>query len=209
MHFSAGPSRLKQQAPALLGAAVLLATCAGLAWQSSEWMRLLRAPAPTAQADAATIQERPALERLEPLFGPAARRQGDAPVTNLDLTLNGSFVNADPAKSSAILQRGGEPAKRFVVGGRIDDSTRLHAVYRDRIELERNGRIERLGFPATRNSTSADRTGYTPPPPPVTFDDLQEGDEDLLQQRMEELRQQMEAASMMDAMPPIDTPEDD
>lgn len=208
MQLFAGPHRLKQQAPTLLGAALLLATCAGLAWQSAEWMRLLRTPAQATQVDAATIQEGPVLERLEPLFGPAQRSQGNAPVTNLDLTLNGSFVNADPAKSSAILQRGGESAKRFVVGGKIDDSTRLHAVYRDRIELERNGRIERLGFPVTSKSSSADRTGYTPPPPPVTLDDLQEGDEDLLQQRMEELRQQMEA-SMLDAPYPTDTPEDD
>lgn len=208
MQLSAGSHRLKQQAPTLLGAALLLATCAALAWQSSEWMRLLRAPAQVAATDATATQERPVLERLEPLFGPAPRSQGSTPVTNLDLTLTGSFVNADPAKSSVILKRGSEPPKRFVVGGRIDDSTRLHAVYRDRVELERNGRIERLGFPVSSTSSSADRTGYTPPPPPVTLDDLQEGDEDLLQQRMEELRQQMEA-SMLEAMPPIDTPEDD
>jgi general secretion pathway protein C len=171
-------------------------------------MRLLRAPIPTTPTDQAVAQQGPAIERLEPLFGQAQRSQDSAPATSLDLTLHGSFVNADPSRSSAILQRGGESAKRFVVGGKIDDSTRLHAVYRDRIELERNGRIERLSFPVTSKSNSADRTGYSPPPPPVTLDDLQEGDEDLLQQRMEELRQQMEA-SMLEASPPIDTPEDD
>lgn len=208
MQLFAGPHRLKQQAPTLLGAALLLATCAGLAWQSAEWMRLLRAPIPTTPTDQAVAQQGPAIERLEPLFGPTQRSQDSAPATSLDLTLHGSFVNADPSRSSAILQRGGESAKRFVVGGKIDDSTRLHAVYRDRIELERNGRIERLSFPVTSKSNSADRTGYSPPPPPVTLDDLQEGDEDLLQQRMEELRQQMEA-SMLEASPPIDTPEDD
>lgn len=192
----------------LLAVVLLLVTCAGLAWQSSEWIRLLQSPVQADAVDSAATREEPVLERLEPLFGATVRNQGSAPVTSLDLTLHGSFVAADPAKSSVILQRGSEPSKRFLVGGRIDDATRVHAVYRDRIELERNGRIEQLTFPSTRHSSTADRTGGSPPADPVTLDDLQAGDEDLLQQRMEELRQQMEAA-MMEAAPPIDTPEDD
>ena len=198
MPFFVAPSGLRQQVPRALAAALLLATCAALAWQSANWMRLLRSePAATTENNPQRPSERPSLERLLPLFGAGAgQSRGQAPLTSMDLRLNGSFMHADPARSSALLQRTGEPARRYRVGEHIDDATRLHAVQRDHIELERNGRIERLAFPRAQQL------------PGAAASSPEEPDEQAIQQQMDALREQMEA-TMLEAVIPVDTPEDD
>lgn len=198
------PSRLGERAPWLLAVLLLLVACAWLAWQSAQLIRLLRSPVEVGEVAGSAPEPGADLERLEPLFGPSPRGQGSTPQTNLNLTLLASFVAADPARSTVILQRSGEPARRFSVDERIDDNTRIHAVYRDRIEIERNGRIEQLSFPATRIGP-ADRAV---PDESDGIDGLPREDEDMLRQRMEELRQQMEQA-MLEAGNPTDSPEDE
>ncbi|UVE19077.1 hypothetical protein NVV93_06775 [Pseudomonas sp. LS44] len=173
-----------------------------LAWQTAGWIRLLRAPVQVSSNTPQTALTPPALERLAPLFGPSPTSDTTAPPsTNLRLTLLGSFVNADPKRSSAIIQRDGSKPQRYNVGIEVDQGVRLHAVYRDRVELERNGRLETLPFP-TRTSNGNNPSVAVPAlaPRENSADQLSElQDEDLqqLRERMNALRQQMEAAGTL------------
>lgn len=179
----------------LLGVALLLAVGAGLIWQTLAWRTLLHSEPVTEVSNAETGNEQLALERLEPLFGPSSGgHAGDAPATNLNLVLHGSFVNVDPAKSSAIIQRSGEKPSRFLSGAKLNDNTRLHRIYPDRVELEHNGALESLTFPS--RTSGAGSRGTSEMVDPAQFNGAEARDDELLQRQMEALREQMEAATM-------------
>lgn len=203
-----GPRWLQQHAPVLLGAALLLVVGAGLVWQTLAWRALLHSEPVTAVGSADAPSEQLVLERLEPLFGPSnGGRAGDAPATRLNLVLHGSFVHVDPAKSSAIIQRSGEKPSRFINGAKLNDNTRLHAVYPNRVELEHNGSLESLTFPSRSAGGSGRQSSEAADP--AEFNGTQESDDELLQRQMEALREQMEAAEMMDAPTEEQPPESD
>jgi len=189
--------RLQRHAPILLGAVLVLIMIASLAWQTAGWLRLMRTPPPAPVASASTSLATPALERLEPLFGPVGvDSSAPPPATNLRLTLLGSFVHDDPKRSSAIIQREGSKPQRYAVGAELDNGVRLHAVYRDRVELERQGRLETLPFPSKRAmgySSSGQDEAYDENTI-EQFSELHDEDAALLRERMDALRQQMEAA---------------
>ena len=97
-----------------------------------------------------------------------------------DLTLHGSFVHEAIEKSSALIAKAGAPASRYRLHSQIDDHTWLRQVARDHVLIERNGRTEYLHFPAAVRSTEhEDQHAATA----------------LREQMMEQLREQMEAAS--------------
>jgi general secretion pathway protein C len=198
-----GPRWLQQHAPLLLGAALLLAVASGLVWQTLAWRALLHSEPVSAVESASAPDQQLALERLEPLFGPSSGRAGGAPATRLNLVLLGSFVHVDPGKSSAIIQRSGEKPSRFVNGTRLDDNTRLHAVFPDRVELEHNGKIESLTFPTRATAGNAAQVVD-----PSEFNGVQESVDELLQRQMEALREQMEAAERNATPEEINPPED-
>ncbi|HLD67221.1 MAG TPA: type II secretion system protein N, partial [Pseudomonas sp.] len=162
----------------------------------------------------AAVQAMPAPEQLATLFGPSRpTTASDAapPATDLRLTLVGSFVHADPQRSSAIVQREGGKPQRYASGSELERGIRLHGVYRDRIELERNGRLETLLFP-TRSQAQAGRS-YSPPSESASaldqldnLDNLEEENAALLRERMDALRQQMEAGNPMPGAEPTDEP---
>lgn len=211
MLLTVAPRRLQQHAPTLVGILLILAMSVSLAWQTVDWMRLLRAPAPTVSVAPQAVQAMPAPEQLAALFGPArptAASDAAPPATDLRLTLVGSFVHADPQRSSAIVQREGGKPQRYAVGSELQPGIRLHGVYRDRIELERNGRLETLPFPS-RSQAQAGR-GYSPPSEPSAdldqLHNLEEENAALLRERMEALRQQMEAGNPMPGAEPTDQP---
>ncbi|MES2817690.1 MAG: type II secretion system protein N [Pseudomonadota bacterium] len=196
--LSAPPRRLQRHAPLLLGVLLIVAMSVSLAWQTLGWIRLVRTPPASVGAPPPSdVRQAAAPTQLAALFGPAAVGQGNGPppATDLRLTLHGSFVNADPQRSSAIVQREGSKPQRFVIGSELADGIRLHAVYRDRIELERQGRLETLPFPTSRQSQSS---AYVEAPqydePMDQLGNLEEENAALLRERMEALRQQMEAA---------------
>ncbi|WP_263144231.1 type II secretion system protein N [Pseudomonas sp. RIT-PI-AD] len=215
---SSAPSWPLRHLPLLIGIVLMIAMSVSLAWQTLAWLRQLREPAGNAASAAAAPASPPSLDNMQRLFGtPGSTADGPPPATNLRLTLHGSFVHNDPARSSAIIQREGSKPQRFGLGQELDAGVKLHAVYRDRVELERNGRLESLPFPSSRASSSdsgaEDGGGYGAPPtddaiqPPVDNNDplsgLQEENAEMLRQRMEALRQQMEAAGNL---PPPETP---
>lgn len=206
MPFSAARRWLQLQAPALAGVGLVLAMGMGLAWQTADWLRVLRAPAQGGTPDS-TQQPAPAASgQLAQLFGAGARDESaPVPATHLRLTLLGSFVHADPERSSAIVRPEGGEARRYRVGDELPNGIRLHAVYPDRVELQRNGRRESLSFPRSQSDNQA----MTYPSGATTTDTLNQLDEleadnlAQLRERMDALRQQMDAsgASPADAEP--------
>lgn len=87
------------------------------------------------------------------LFGeedPAERAAGDpadAPETNLSLVLAGTIAASDPKMGFGIIGESAAAAKLFSVGDSLPGGARLHAVYGDRVILERAGQLEALLLP--------------------------------------------------------------
>ena len=102
------------------------------------------------------------------LFGvPSAESepQGDiesAPQTQMNLVLAGTLAAEDPRQGIAILGESATSAKVYTVGQTIRSGTKLHAVYPDRVILDRNGRLEALMLP--RQSLSGGAGSNAPPP---------------------------------------------
>ncbi|MEN0106996.1 MAG: type II secretion system protein N, partial [Pseudomonas sp.] len=141
-------------------------------------------------------------------FRPARVAQDSAPpATNLSLTLRGSFVHNDASRSSAIIQRASNKPQRFTIGSEIDQGIRLHAVYRDRVEIERNGSLETLMFKKAKGANGSSQPSYNSAVDQLST--LQQQDEEQIRERMEALRQQMEAAGGQNgsAEEPVNEPE--
>jgi len=87
------------------------------------------------------------------LFGkadPAEQAAGDpadAPETNLSLVLAGTIAASDPKMGFGIIGESATAAKLFSVGDSVPGGARLHAVYGDRVILERAGQLEALLLP--------------------------------------------------------------
>lgn len=195
---------------ALCMLAVLLITLS-LTRQSVDLLRLLHdtSPATTAQPQTETRQA-VSLQQLQNLFGtPAQSSNAPPPKTNLQLSLLGSFVNPDAKRSSAIIQVMGSPPKRLLIGEAINSSTRLRAVYKDHVLLERNGHEESLYFPQVRTTnrtiTSQQQPDEAFTPTEEQLQMLQDEDVKALQQHMQDLQQQMEGDGSEPSSPP--TPE--
>ena len=199
MPFSGASSRwLQRYAPALLAVALIIAMSISLAWQAAGWLRLQRSPV----AVAASPVSHESI-RSDPTPPPA---------TNLDLVLKGSFVQSDPKLSSAIIQRQGDKPHRYAVGGEISDGVKLHAVYRDRVELQRGGRLESLPFPHRSGGLLASADDITSENDSIEqLQSLQDENAAALRERLDALRQQMEATPIAepaeeDSSEPTTTP---
>lgn len=91
------------------------------------------------------------------LFGASAAPLGsaNAPLTTMPLILAGVIADKDPGKGEAIIGENAAAAKLYSVNAVIPGGARLHAVYRDRVLLERNGALETLALPRTPLSGAA------------------------------------------------------
>ena len=204
MPLSAIPSRLRQHAPALLAIALILAMSVSLAWQTAHWLRLLREPVTVTSSEGSRPHGRALDPQLGQLFG-ASQAGGDAPApaTSLRLTLLGSFVHADPARSSAIIRSEGSSARRYLIDEEISSGVRLHAVAADHVQLLRNGRRESLSFPQTNSADS----GLAASSQADNLEQLRALEDDnmtQLRERMEALREQMQVSG---ALPNDNEPE--
>jgi general secretion pathway protein C len=93
------------------------------------------------------------------LFGEArSAATDDAPQTSAPLVLAGVLAVPDPMKGMAIIGPNAGTAKLYAVGAAVPGGVRLHAVYNDRVLLDRNGVLESLLLPKKRSSIA---------PPPV------------------------------------------
>jgi len=85
------------------------------------------------------------------LFGqappPAPVDDANAPPSSMPLVLTGTIAAADPRNGLAIIGTTATNAKIYPVGMRVPGNATVHAVYTDRVLLERNGTIEALMLP--------------------------------------------------------------
>jgi general secretion pathway protein C len=90
------------------------------------------------------------------LFGAGAVAAGsDAPATSMPLILAGVIADPDPGKGVAIIGENAAAGKLYAVGAAIPGGVHLHAVYSDRVLLERNGGLETLMLPRSMAGRAA------------------------------------------------------
>jgi general secretion pathway protein C len=86
------------------------------------------------------------------LFGtppaPPPVTDANAPPTNMQLVLTGIMATTDPKNGLAIIGTTATNAKVYPVGERVPGNAQVHAIYPDRVLLERNGTIEALLLPS-------------------------------------------------------------
>lgn len=204
MPFLASQRWLQRHATTLVGLALVTAMSVSLAWQSADWLRLLRTPAKTTETSAHSTQTAAQPTEIGQLFGASSvANDSPAPNTTLRLTLLGSFVHADPQRSSAIIRSEGSSAQRYTINSEISSGVRLHAVAADRVELLRNGRRESLSFPISNSATSSlqSSTSEIAADPLEQLSELESDDLVQLRERMDALRQQMQASGSVPDSP--------
>lgn len=142
--------------PQVLSVALVIA----IAWQLVQltWLLLDRgqpaAAAPPLTVSSTAGRNGPDIQSIVDahLFGvaqgPAQLDPSAAPETQMNLVLSAVFASNDPAKGWAIIGESGAAAKVFTVGEVVRQGTTLHAVYPDRVILDRGGQLEALALPA-------------------------------------------------------------
>jgi general secretion pathway protein C len=79
----------------------------------------------------------------------------DLPDTRLtNLTLKGTLAATDPKDSIAIIADSGNKQLIYFVGDPVTSGAKLHAVYRDRVVLNENGRLTNLELPTEFTASS-------------------------------------------------------
>lgn len=201
-----GPLRnYRQHAPLALSALLVCLFGIYLAKQIETMWQLSRAPLTvevSPPAASAIGSSDPA--RLDVLFGAPPTLQNSATANASGVTLHGSFVHADPGRSSAIIQLDGQPPQLVWQGQELQSGVVLRSVHPDHVQLMRDGQIERLDFPAVRSPV------FVPDEAVQTYETEDAGTEEM-QQQMEALRQQLENAVSPPASPTpnVPTKEDD
>jgi len=76
-----------------------------------------------------------------------AQTDGNAPITSLPLVLTGIISADDPQNGLAILGQTAQNAKVFAVGDNVPGGAKLHAVYNDKVIIDRGGVLETLMLP--------------------------------------------------------------
>ncbi len=79
--------------------------------------------------------------------GNATQDAAHAPETHVPLVLTGIIAADDPSMGLAIVGESAAVTKVYAVGQMLPGSVKLHAVYNDRILLDRNGTLESLALP--------------------------------------------------------------
>ena len=157
--FAASREQALAQAPRLVSIVLLALLALQLA------MTLTRQPgtAPLPAATGAAAVPRPANTREVDLpaivnahlFGQKAAAPvsaGDAPASTMPLVLAGIYAVSDPNRGMAIIGQTATNARLVQVGGAIAGGAKLHAVYSDRVLIDRGGSLESVYLPKTPSS---------------------------------------------------------
>jgi len=108
-------------------------------------------PAPAAPPAAAAVDvERIVNAHLFGVAGAPASADADpssVAATRLNLVLAGTIAHADPKRGFAILGESAASARVYSVGKTVTGGAKLHAVYPDRVILDRGGKLESLMLP--------------------------------------------------------------
>lgn len=113
------------------------------------------------------------------LFGEAPKEgpmpvqtEVDAPDTTLSIKLTGVVADDDGDGGQAIIASGRNQEKKYGIGQAIEgaNGATLHAVYGDRVLLNRGGQLETLRLPRDAAAGSASVARRAPPAPPPAED---------------------------------------
>jgi general secretion pathway protein C len=95
--------------------------------------------------------------------------------TRLNLVLAGTIAHADPKRGYAILGESAAGARVYSVGKTVAGGAKLHAVYPDRVILDRGGKLESLLLPKQfQGGAASAAAGPAPAPDPMLGQRLQE-----------------------------------
>lgn len=159
---------------------VMVVLVIAIAWQLVQltWLLLDRGPQPQTAVMPPPMNIAPVrsgvdiqaivnahLFEVPPVAAPADA--ANAPPTQANLVLSAVFASEDPAKGLAIIGESAQSAKVFAVGGAVQPGVRLHAVYIDRVILDRNGSLEALSLP--KRNSGALVINRAPPPQQSQF----------------------------------------
>ena len=199
MAFHTALHKANRNAPLIVSAVLVVLSGLYLAVRIADWIQLERTTPTAINSDTQVTHATPDPQRLEGLFGTSPSPSPSEAASSTELSLHGSFVHADPIRSTAIIQRTGQPPQLYQIGEQIEPGLSLQSVYPDRVDVLRNGQIETLLFPSSRPSA--------PPPDaseqaaPVEQPDPQA---QMLQQQLDALHQQMGGNSAPDEGTPAD-----
>ena len=153
------PRGVVAAAPMLLTAAMVIVIAAQLA--SLLWRVLGSSDAGAPPPPAVDVGAVPAVDLAgivnAHLFG-VASMAGDpnaAPATSANLALAGTLAGIDPGHGWAIIGASGQAARVYATGAGLPGGSKLLAVYRDRVILERNGARESLALPRLAGNAAA------------------------------------------------------
>ncbi len=90
----------------------------------------------------------------------------NAPQTSMQLVLTGIIAGDDPNSGLAIVGESASSAKVYGMGDVLPGGAKLHAVYSDRVLLDRNGSIESLPLPRQMATGGAQPMSSLPGPSP-------------------------------------------
>lgn len=175
------PQQWLDRASRTLPQALSVLLVVAIAWQLVQltWMLLGRTgnsattvvpppPPPTA----ANARKGPDIQAIADahLFGTAQTDTqvdaSNAPQTQMNLILSAVFATNDPEKGLAIIGESAAASNVYAVGDAVRSGTRLHAVYPDRVILDRGGTLEALALPV--QSMAGVQIARAAPPRPAT-----------------------------------------
>ena len=95
---------------------------------------------------------------------PVEESHEDLAETQLNLLLRGTIAVGEPERSIAIISGAGNEEKIYMIRDTVAPGTTLHAVYADRVILNRNGALEALRLPQefARSAPPARRVAAAP-----------------------------------------------
>lgn len=105
---------------------------------------------------------------------PGATDPNSVSATSMSLVLVGTIANSNPELGYAIIGESATAAKVYAVGKTITGGTKLHAVYPDRVILDRGGSLEALMLP--KQFQGSGLTAAAPLPGPGGQPDMMLGD---------------------------------
>lgn len=100
----------------------------------------------------------------------AAARQDiiNAPETRLNLVLTGIVSEARGKRSRALIRRARNEQESYAVGATVTKGVKLHAIYADRVILDRSGRFETLTLESVKQAKSLTGIERAPPPQAIS-----------------------------------------
>lgn len=144
--------------PYLALASVGLLMVVGLWADANQWRESLRSQA-SVTTEETPVRQPANLDGIARLFPPPAKQSATTPSrTQLPIRLLGSFVSADPSRSSAMIQLEGKPARRLGIGEKLIEGVRLEAIGSNHVLLSRGGKLEELYFSHAKPSLTSSAT---------------------------------------------------